>query len=146
MPGPTPGEYTVAVVRWNCSPTSSRSKGRHMACPLVEVFGGWCGVAARSLVPLLACRQVPQRDHPFSEVEGKLDLAPRRGQRLAVRTVRHRQHNGRGPLEGGLLLACLHVPERDRQVLVGRGQRLAVRAVGHGVHLARVSLEGGSFL
>src|SRR5262249_29739372 len=47
------------------------------------------------------------------------------------------------PLEGGLLLAHLHVPQLDRVVPPARGQRLAVRAVRHGPHPIRVSLEGG---
>ena len=56
----------------------------------------------------LARRHVPQLD--------RLVLAPR-GQRLAVRAVRHGVHPVRVSLEGGLFLARRHVPQLDRLVL-----------------------------
>src|SRR6516164_6735431 len=108
-----------------------------MACPLVEVFGGWYSVAARSLVRSLAGGHVPQLD--------RLVPTPR-GQGLAVRAVRHGEHHFRVPREGGPLLAGGHVPQLDRLVPTPRGQGLAVRAVRHGDHRERVSREGGLLL
>src|SRR5262249_46365577 len=61
---------------------------------------------------------------------------------LAVGAVNHGLHPCRVPLEGGPLLAGLHVPQLDRLVHATRGQRPTVGAVRYREHLLLVPLEG----